>query len=359
MSQIVYEGYNELPQILYRIGSKKLFLVCGRSYDKMELKDFIEQIDLEIVRFSDFSPNPKYEDICKGVELFNWSNCDTILAVGGGSAIDVAKCIKLFCKMEHSENYLKQEMNDSGISLIALPTTAGTGSESTRHAVIYYKGEKQSIFHDSILPDYVILEPTVLKILPLYHKKCSMLDALCQAIESWWSVNSNEESKMYSKIAVDTICKYWKEYIFDSTELAAKEILYAANYSGKAINLTATTAAHAMSYKLTSLYGMAHGQAVAVCLPIVWDYIWEHISDCIDSRGREYLYTTLTEINQYISVNEFRMLLNELEITYPVSDNKSEDIVMLAKSVNPIRLKNTPVKLSSEVLRTMYERIVR
>lgn len=359
MSQIIYEGYKELPMVLSNIGAKKLFLVCGRSYDKMELKDFIEQTDIEIVRFSDFSPNPLYEDICHGVDLFNKDKCDVILAVGGGSAIDVAKCIKLFCRMDHSKNYLDQEMADSGFPLIALPTTAGTGSESTRHAVIYYKGEKQSIFHDSILPDYAILDPSVLKNLPLYHKKCAMLDALCQAIESWWSVNSNDESKTYSRIAVDIICKYWKEYIFDNTESAAKNILYAANYSGRAINITATTAAHAMSYKLTSLYHIAHGHAVAICLPIVWNYMLEHIDDCIDPRGRDYLQSIFNEIEQYINETYFRKLLYEMDIAYPISENRVKDIELLTKSVNPVRLKNTPVALNSEVLHNMYERIVR
>ena len=74
MSQIIYEGYKELPMVLSNIGAKKLFLVCGRSYDKMELKDFIEQIDIEIVRFSDFSPNPLYEDICHGVDYLIRTN---------------------------------------------------------------------------------------------------------------------------------------------------------------------------------------------------------------------------------------------------------------------------------------------
>ncbi len=129
-----------------------------------------------------YTPNPLYEQVCGGVNLFNKEQCELIVAIGGGSTIDVAKCIKLYCKMDSRINYLKQETFDSGITLIAVPTTAGTGSESTRHAVIYYEGVKQSISHTSIIPDYAVLEPSVLKTLPVYQKKCTMLDALCQAM---------------------------------------------------------------------------------------------------------------------------------------------------------------------------------
>ena len=116
--------------------------------------------------------------------------------------------------MDNDINYMQQEYIDSGITLIAVPTTAGTGSESTCHAVIYYEGEKQSISHTSIIPNYAILEPSVLETLPVYQKKCTMLDALCQAIESWWSVNSTEESKEYSRKAILAIKENWEEYIF-------------------------------------------------------------------------------------------------------------------------------------------------
>ena len=77
-----------------------------------------------------------------GVEVFLSEGCDAIVAVGGGSIIDVAKCIKLYCRMSPDKNYLLQEYTDSGVPIIAVPTTAGTGSESTRFAVIYFEGKK-------------------------------------------------------------------------------------------------------------------------------------------------------------------------------------------------------------------------
>ncbi len=369
MSQTIFSGadsYRKLAEILHEQGAKKILLVCGSSFKHLSIKDFIESMNVEIIRFSDFAPNPLYDDVCKGVTLFNSEKCDAILAIGGGSAIDVAKCIKLYCKMDPSVNYLKQECFDSGIPLLTLPTTAGTGSESTRFAVIYFEGKKQSVTHQSIIPDYVILEPAVLKCLPVYQKKSTMLDALCQAIESWWSINSTEESKDYSKIAVKMIIENWKQYINDNTDVAAEKIMLAANYAGRAINITQTTAAHALSYKLTSIYNLPHGHAVAVSLPEVWDYMNNHTSDCIDSRGPDYLKGIFSDISEALccsnrveAVVGFRKFLLELEMEYPTASDREAELKLLTESVNPIRLKNNPVALDSMTVRSLYERILK
>lgn len=354
MSQTIVNGLERIRPILE---GKKFLLVRDSAYDYLKIKDFFDAIPH--VEFSEFTPNPLYEQVCEGIKLFNKEQCELIVAVGGGSTIDVAKCIKLYCKMDSSVNYLKQETFDSGITLIAVPTTAGTGSESTRHAVIYYEGVKQSISHPSIVPDYAVLEPSVLITLPTYLKKCTMLDALCQAIESWWSVNSIDESIEYSKKAIEAIRVNWEDYIFNNTDSAAEQIMQAANYAGRAINITATTAAHAMSYKITSMYHFPHGHAVAVCMPEVWGYMLEHTADCIDGRGVKHLETTLAQIAEMIDLPYFKAMTEKLEMNYPETENREADLDVLSSSVNPVRLKNNPVALSKEVLRKMYGRILR
>jgi alcohol dehydrogenase class IV len=362
-SQIIYHGFGHLGDALE--GSNKVLLVCDSSFPYLNIKADIEAMDVPYVVFSDFTPNPLYEDVCKGVDLFNITKCDTILAVGGGSSMDVAKCIKLYCRMNKETLYLEQEYKDTGIKLIAIPTTAGTGSESTRYAVIYYDGKKQSVTHDSIIPNVAILEPKVLKTLPLYQKKCTMLDALCQGIESWWSVNSTDESKEYSKIAVETIMKWWREYIFENTDESAKHIMEAANYAGRAICITQTTAAHAFSYKITSLYKLPHGHAVAVGLPEIWQYMIEYMEKCIDSRGKEYLANVFSDISKAmgretpsLAIKAFRQMLKEMEISHPVATNKEEELNILSHSVNPIRLRNNPVELNEETIKSIYDIII-
>lgn len=362
--QTIYNGINHLQQAI--AGSKKILLVVDSSYNFLNIKDDIENIHVPMIQFSDFTPNPLYEDVCKGVDVLNAENCDTVLAVGGGSSIDVAKCIKLYCRMSKEKLFLEQEYKDTGIKLIAIPTTAGTGSESTRYAVIYYDGKKQSVTHDSIIPDAAILEPRVLKTLPLYQKKCTMLDAYCQGIESWWSVNSTEESKILSKEVVETITLWWRKYIGGNIEEANKAIMHAANLAGQAICITQTTAPHAFSYKITSLYNLPHGHAVAVCLPEIWEYMIAHIDKCIDKRGQVYLAGIFDNISiamgcQTITeaIFKFRQMLREIDIQNPVSDNRKSDITLLSSSVNPIRLKNNPVALDEMAIKKIYERIIK
>ena len=347
-------------------GSTKVLLVCDSSFPFLNIKDDIEDMDVPYVVFDQFTPNPLYDDVCKGVELFNREQCDTILAVGGGSSLDVAKCIKLYSKMDPSQVYLEQEYTDTGVKLIAVPTTAGTGSESTRYAVIYYQGKKQSVTHESIVPDIAILEPKVLKTLPLYQKKCTMMDALCQGIESWWSVNSTDESKVFSKSAVSTIMQWWHEYIFENTDEAAAHIMRAANDACRAICITQTTAAHAFSYKITSLYRLPHGHAVAVGLPVIWEYMTAHPEKCIDPRGIEYLSDTFNAIAECMgaasaqdAITLFHSMMEEMELQSPQSSDRNSELEILSTSVNPVRLKNNPVELDGQTIRQLYEVIVK
>ena len=372
MQKIVH-GIASLPGILRNLGCTRLFLVIDASYPFLNIKDAIESLPVaEKVKFSDFSPNPVYEDVCKGIALFESSNCKAILAIGGGSAIDVAKCIKLAVLAEEGNRavippLVSQRLPIDGgrIPFIAIPTTAGTGSESTHNAVMYYEGAKQTVTNDGILPDIAVLEPSVLKTLPLYQKKCTMMDALCQGIESWWSVNSTDESKEYSRKAVELIMAHWNQYIFENDGEAAAQIMLAANYGGRAINIAQTTAAHAMSYKITSLFRLPHGHAVAVCLPAIWEHMIKNPRSVIDPRGEHYLQRVFEEISCALgtsspiaAVSALLAMMDALGLEKPVSDHWESDLQVLSTSVNPIRMKNNPVQLDGQAISELYSRIV-
>ena len=371
--QKIINGIANLPAILKEVGCKKLFLVIDSSYPFLNIKDAIEALPVEEkVKFSDFTPNPLYEQVCNGIDLLKSSKCDTILAVGGGSAIDVAKCIKLAVLAEEGNAAIipplvsqRLPIDGAKIPFIAIPTTAGTGSESTHNAVMYYEGAKQTVTNDGVLPDYAVLEPSVLKTLPLYQKKCTMMDALCQGIESWWSVNSTEESYEYSRKTVELIMANWRKYIFENDDEAAAQIMLAANYGGRAINITQTTAAHAFSYKITSLYKLPHGHAVAVGLPVIWEYMLENMDKCIDKRGQEYLTGIFNQIAQamecespQLAISMFREMMKEMELRNPVSDSKEADLKVLSTSINPVRLKNNPVGIDEETAYILYSIII-
>ncbi len=352
-------AYKHIGKILIENHIHKYLLVSGFSKESVPLKEYLNSLQIPYVYFNEFFSNPLYQSVVDGVRVFRREKCEMIIAIGGGSAIDVAKCIKLYSNMDERMNFLEQEPEENSVPLMAIPTTAGTGSESTRFAVIYYNGEKQSISHESIIPDYVILEPQLLDSLPLYQKKSTLMDALCQAIESMWSVNSTPESMTYSKKAISMIIRNYEGYLAGATD-RNEEILKAANLAGQAINITQTTAAHAMSYKITSLFGIPHGHAVALCLPAVWRYMNNHMDHCIDPRGANYLKDVLDDIASCMGVNTsedavtcFENIMDKIDLNIDVKIDEKQ-LLLLTSSVNPIRLKNNPIQLEKEVLKWLY-----
>lgn len=364
MNQSVIEKKEDIIAYLKENNIKKILFVCGNSFKKTkmykELDSKLKNDEIDVFYFSEYTANPQYDSVVNGVKYFKENLCEGIIVAGGGSAIDVAKCIKLFSNMDTNINYLKQSIVPNDIKLLAIPTTAGTGSESTKYSVIYYDGEKQSITHESSIPQVVLFEPDLLKSLPEYVRKTTMLDALCHAIESFWSVNSNEESKAYSRKAINMIMENMDKYL-QNDDNANKKMLMASNISGKAINITQTTAGHAMCYKLTSLYGYAHGHAAALCLSKLFGFMYENMDRCDDIRGRKYLEEILIEVSSCLGgknisegIDIFSNILIKLGLDSKIN---RKDIEYLSESVNTVRLKNNPVKLYKEDIRNIYSRL--
>lgn len=358
-------NYRELDKWLE--GKKKVLLVCDDSIRFLEsLSKKLKKLKTPVIRFSDFIPNPLYDSVVKGVRLLREEKCDSIIAVGGGSAIDVAKCIRLYTNLPGDGAdgaWLTEKPAPNSIPFLAMPTTAGTGSEATRYAVIYYDGKKQSITSESIIPDTVLMDPNALKTLPLYQKKATMCDALCHAIESFWSVNSTEESKGYSKEAICGVLQYMEGYLAN-TEEGNAGMLLAAHMAGKGINITQTTAGHAMCYKITSLFHIAHGHAAILCDRVLFPWMIKNTGKCVDPRGEVYLKNTLNEIgiamgceNAQVGAEKLRSIFEELEFDIPKAT--VEQYKELKTSVNPVRLKNHPISLDEETIDKLYHEVLR
>ena len=364
------ENYQGLDAWIKENGVRRILLVCDGSiqYQKKfntHLEE-IEKLDVEITRFSEFQPNPLYKNVQNGVMLFREKHCDAIIAVGGGSAIDVAKCIKLYSNLPgDGENgaWLTADYVPNDAPFLAMPTTAGTGSEATRYAVVYYDDQKQSITSESFIPAAVLMDPNSLITLPPYQKKATMCDALCHAIESYWSVNSTEKSKEYSKAAIQGVMEHMDGYL-KNTEEGRAGMLRAANVAGKAINITQTTAGHAMCYKITSLFQSAHGHAAILCDRVLFPWMIKNTDKCIDPRGEEYLQRTLDEIgvamggkNGQMGAEILTQIFEKLELEVPVAT--AEQYEELKTSVNPVRLKNHPIALDADTIDKLYRDILR
>lgn len=364
---IINNDYRKLDEFFTLSDIKRLFLVCGHFMRNMNIGVYFESLEkrlgIKVTRFSEFTPNPLYDSVVKGVRSFREADCDMIAAVGGGSAMDVAKCIKLYVNMDPARSYLSQKIIPNKIKFMAIPTTAGTGSEATRFAVIYENGKKQSISDGSCIPSFVVMDPSALETLPEYHRKSSMMDAFCHAIEAFWSIRSTKESQSYSLEAIRIILKYKDSYLANKRQ-GNQKMLQGAHIAGKAINIAQTTAGHAMCYKLTGLYGVAHGHAAALCVARLWPYMAAHPEKCRDPRGKDYLKNMFSELAAAMecsgtdaAVNMFTGILDELGFAMSLQGD-GKDIKVLKTSVNPVRLGNTPVLPGTEDIERIYRQIL-
>lgn len=355
--------------------SKNIFLVTGKkSFELSGAKKVCDTAlkDVNVTHFVVSETLPCVTDIKVGISSFNKSSADIIIAVGGGSVIDTAKAINTLSaqKTDDEEGYItgKNKLTKKRVSLVAVPTTAGSGSEATHFAVVYIKNKKYSLSDQSILPDFVIVDPTLTHSLPKAVTASSGLDALAQGIESYWSVKSNKESKEYAKKAIELSIKYLVEAVQDPNPAARLGMSEAAYFAGKAINISKTTAAHAMSYPLSVHFGIAHGHAVALTLP----YVFLHNSrvtdlEITDTRGVDYVKESIEEIISLLgcdSAEEVQDLLRSLITQIGLQKSLSEfgiskiDINLLSSGVSAERMGNNPSSLTEQVIKKIYTDIM-
>tara|TARA_B110000240_G_C13450901_1_gene432471 strand:- start:363 stop:1493 length:1131 start_codon:yes stop_codon:yes gene_type:complete len=369
MSQIVKFGLGALENLnvlLKESKPKSIFVVTGnKSFLKCGAKNKLEPIlkNYNHTRFFDFEENPKIEDVEKGVDIFNKNKCDFIIAVGGGSAIDIGKLINFFNKKTKPyKSLFKTTLSEKDkFTFVAIPTTAGSGSEATHFAVVYANKLKYSIADNNLLPDIVLIDHSFLKSQSKYQKVVSGLDAFCQGIESFWCVNSNEESIIYSTKAISLSWDNLRKS--NEGEDVSDKLAKAAYFAGKAINITKTTGPHALSYGFTTNYDIPHGHAVSLFLPF-FIHFHKNIDkeNVADLRGHNFVLKKMKTIAEILSINYDNMereiinFFNELgiEINFNKLNINELDFLNTLKGVNQERLKNNPRFLSNQDLIDIY-----
>ena len=251
--------------------------------------------------------NPTVGDVEKGISCFKSKMCDFVIGIGGGSAIDVAKAVSLLATNNGKpEDFINEPkmLNDRSVPTVIIPTTAGTGSESTHFSVLYIGKTKHSLAHHSMLPDVAILDPVFTKSLSPRITACTGMDALCQGIEAFWSVNSTEESREYSRKAIQLALSNIKSAVNNPDSNSRQNMLFASNFAGRAINIAMTTAAHAVSYPFTSYFNVPHGLAVALTLPYFIEFNYDVSPDTLnDKRGVEFVRNKMDELVEIIGVD--------------------------------------------------------
>lgn len=348
MAALVLRGQSSVDRIselTAQLGMQHPMLVAGQRLSAV----FTLRTGQACPVFSGYHPNPDFADCAAGAAMYRDNGCDGLISIGGGSAMDTAKGVKAMLLASTAEDALAYHFSDEKVPHIAIPATAGTGAEATQFAVVYLQGMKHSLSHPSLLPEGVVLDASLLDTLPVYHKKSCALDALCQGIESYWSVGATQESRVHASAAIRGVLGRVRAYMAGGAS-AATDMLEAAYRSGQAIQISRTTAAHAMSYRLTHHFGVAHGHACMLTLPVLWDMMLQE----------ESMQPVLQELAGIMGLAEasqgsqlLRGLMLELEMEVPALPDK-DVLDDLTASVNAERLGNHPQKMTQTMLRDVY-----
>lgn len=365
---------HSIAVLLGDMGAGNILLVTGKqSYIDCGAKAFFEKalVNFQCFYFDAFSPNPVFEEAMAGVEVCRREQIDVVIAIGGGSAIDIAKCIAAFNSTPGLERQLatgERKLEVTPLPVIAIPTTAGTGSESTHFAVIYVDGKKYSLASPALTPSAAIIDPVFTDNLPAYITACTGFDALCQAVESFWAVGATDESRDYAKQAISLLLKSLVAAVNTPNSASRDDVLRAANYAGRAINISKTTAPHALSYTITSLYGLPHGHAVALTLGAFFPYHQQgetlRLSDGVSASQFSLCNDQLAELFGVESLsdvkNKWYRLMGQCDLSCNLAEHgiKTEmDIDKIIAGVNLERLGNHPIQINVDELKGLLKSI--
>jgi alcohol dehydrogenase class IV len=352
LSFIGQSAFDSFGEIIEKYNPQTIFLVRGgasyvQSGAEERINSFFIKRNIDITEFMDYSVNPKIEEMEAGLAILRNKNIDLILAIGGGSALDTAKVIRLFFSFEKNGSEYKQIKKL--IPLVAVPTTAGSGSEATRFAVLYHNGKKCSIDHDAILPDVTIVDPVFTLSASPYLTACTGFDAFAQAIEAYWNINATAESDDYAEKAIIDLYKYLPILVSNKNDIVLREkISVASFFAGKAINITKTTAPHAFSYPFTTHYGYPHGHAVAMTMPFFIQFNYADTQEQLSPKlllGEHHckmqkLYSLLGIKDKENATQIMRAFISRINLNIELPINFNPDLIVL--NVNAERLNNNP-----------------
>ncbi|MEN8235306.1 MAG: phosphonoacetaldehyde reductase [Actinomycetota bacterium] len=365
---------NTLRDLVATINPSSVFVFTGgKSYEASGASPIIERAleDRSVSFVRDMPADPSVDDVNTAITAFRTAPPDLVIAVGGGSVIDLAKAVRVIAPVASDATpFLTGErlIEQPGPPLVAIPTTAGTGSEATRYAVFTVNGEKRPIGNPALLPDHVILDPELTYSLPPVVTASTGLDALAQAMESMWSTRSTDESYAHARTALRLALGHLRNAVHHPTPESRSGMCTAAHLAGRAIDVSATTAPHALSFHLTTEYGVPHGHAVALTLGAVLEYnAGVTDTDCADPRGTDHVRAAMDDVLDLLGVaapSEGRELLERLvgdlglEPTLAgVGVVSTEQRRRLAASASPIRMATNPRRFDESSLEALVASI--
>jgi alcohol dehydrogenase class IV len=277
--EIGKDSLSKLGKIASEMGVKNLFVIIDAflvsaplSYDQ-KIKEIFQFENVALTFFCDYQGEPTTDHVKKALKSLVEKESDCVVAIGGGSAIDIAKAVSLFGanpKMKWEEITATRNLNR--LPLIAIPTTAGTGSEATKVMVVTNMETqlKMNPGHKDLIPDIAILDPVLTQSLPNHFTAYTGMDALTHAIEAYISTQASVMTDQYALTAIKMIGKALPRVYENGMDLEAREdMLLASCYAGIAFSNASTNLAHAIGRSLGARFNIPHGLSVSLMLPFV------------------------------------------------------------------------------------------
>lgn len=271
-------------------------VVCGRRAARLSglldrIQGLMRAVRVESFLFDQVEPNPTIETVQDGADFVRTHRARLVVGLGGGSALDAAKAIALMAVNQESlRDFLKgMRPTQDPLPVVAVPTTAGTGSEVTPYAALtdVAAGDKLGLVLPQLFPQLAILDPTLTLSLPETVTVDSGLDALCHAIEALFSRHRSIFSDLYARSALDRIINHLPVVRSEPANLESRsEMQIAATFAGMAIADTATLLPHALGYPVTVRYDLPHGRATALLMPAFLERLGEQDPDRVAFIGR-------------------------------------------------------------------------
>lgn len=313
---------------------------------------------LACTRFDGFTPNPRSEEAAAAARAASAFGADGVIAVGGGSCIDVAKVAALAARHPARLDEVSRGegvLDASPLPLVVAPSTSGSGSEATHFAAIYASGQKVSIAHPGLRPSGVVLDLALHVAMPARLAAVTGLDALCQAMESLWAVGATDASLGDALIGGSLVARSLSESVRTGGASARARVMLGAHVVGHAINISKTTASHALSYAMTERFGLAHGHAVALTVGELGAF--NAGAGERGALGAESAAALLGVAPSELP-GRMRTLLADLGLPATLSEAGVPRAALegLARSIDPVRVSNNPREISHADALALLER---
>lgn len=321
-----------LPDLAKELGKSKGYIISGPHLNKIGMvakcRKALKNAGMESECFTETEGNPSTDTVVKATEGFKKSKADFIVAFGGGSPLDVTKAVAVLAT--YGGNIVDYEgagkVMGPVVPMIAIPTTAGTGSEVTAFSVItdHSRNYKLTVVSNYLLPAYVILDPDLIATVPANTAAACGIDAMVHALEAYISKAVSPFSDIFAREALRLIGGSIRDYVADRSNPAACESMMVGSlFAGIAFSHARLGNVHAMSHPVSAYFDVPHGVANAILLPTVVDFN----KDAADPEKYRYIYGCISkdmgaDINftPDMLATEIRMLNYELGILPTLSD---------------------------------------